>query len=119
MMTFLAYYTYHGRTLANPVATLNLGCVMHSEHGHHGQGEGRQLIFWGEGQRLDLGELRFMRDSPVATYWRDHVPRQDLIHLLRSATPEGSCGGMKFQLSSAQWAIFQRFVNSAAAEHGN
>jgi hypothetical protein len=117
-LTFLAYYTYHGRTPSSPAATLNLGCVIHPVDGHSGQGEGARLIFWVAGQGVDFGELRFTPDPLGDSYWRDGVPRQEVVPLLQGHPPEGSCGGMRFQLSSEQWETFQAFVGSAAAEQG-
>jgi hypothetical protein len=115
-LTFLAYYTAHGRSPAGPPDTLHLGCVMHPEPGHRGQGAGARLIFWVEGQQLDMGELRFTPEPLVESYWLEAVPRQAVLPLLGAATLEGSCGGVPFQLSPEQWATFQAFVAGTAAE---
>jgi hypothetical protein len=117
-LTFLAYYTAHGRTPSGPPDTLHLGCVMHPEPGHHGQGEGARLIFWVEGQQVDMGELRFTPEPLGDNYWREAVPRPAVLPLLNAATLTGSCGGVPFQLSPAQWATFQDFVAGVAAESG-
>jgi hypothetical protein len=117
-LTFLAYYTAHGRTPSGPPDTLHFGCVVHPESGHRGQEEGVRLIFWVEGQQVDMGELRFTPEPLAASYWLEEVPRQTVLPLLGAATLEGSCGGVPFQLSAAQWATFQAFVAGTAAERG-
>jgi hypothetical protein len=117
-LTFLAYYTAHGRTLSGPPDTLHLGCVTHPEPGQRGQGAGTRLIFSVEGQPVDMGELRFTPEPLGDNYWREAVPRQAVLPLLGAATLAGSCGGVPFQLSPAQWATFQAFVAGTAAESG-
>jgi hypothetical protein len=115
-LTFLAYYTAHGRTLSGPPDTLHLGCVTHPESDQRGQGVGARLIFSVEGQQVDMGELRFTPEPLGDNYWREAVPRQAVLPLLGAPTLAGSCGGVPFQLSPAQWATFQAFVAGAAAE---
>jgi hypothetical protein len=118
-LTFLAYYTVHGRSPSGPPDTLHLGCVLHPEAGHHGQGEGARLLFRVEGQQVEMGELRFTPEPPAASYWLEAVPRYAVLPLLGQATAEGSCGGLPFQLSPEQWATFQAFVAGTAAEPGS
>lgn len=115
-MTFLAYYTAHGRSPSGPPETLHFGCVIHPASSHRGQGAGARLTFWVEGQQLDMGELRFTPDPLVESYWLEAVPRQAVLPLLGAARLEGSCGGIPFQLSPEQWGIFQAFAAGAAAE---
>jgi hypothetical protein len=117
-LTFLAYYTYHGRTPSSPAPTLNLGCVIHPMDGRSGQGEGARLVLWVGGQGVDFGELRFRPDPQGESYWRDGVPHQEMVPLLQGHPPEGSCGGTRFRLSPEQWEAFQAFVASAAAGRG-
>jgi hypothetical protein len=117
-LTFLAYYTVPGRTPLGPPDTLHLGCVVHAEPGHHREGAGAQLIFWVEGQALNMGELRFTTEPLADSYWCEAVPRQAVLPLLGAAALEGSCGGVPFRLSPAQWTTFQAFVAGVAAEPG-
>lgn len=117
-LTFLAYYTSQGRRPSGPPDPLHLGCVVHPESGPPGQGEGSHLIFWVEGQQLDMGELRFTPEPLAENYWRESVPRQAVLPLLGGTTLEGSCGGVPFQLSQEQWATFHAFVAGTTTEPG-
>lgn len=117
-LTFLAYYTVPGRVPSGAPDTLHFGCVVHHDAGHRGQGAGARLIFRVQDHPLDLGELRFAPGAGADNYWREGVPRQAVLPVLAAATLEGSCGGVPFQLSPAQWATFQAFVAGAAAESG-
>ena len=117
-LTFLAYYTSPGRSPSGPPDPLHLGCAVHPESGHRGQGEGSRLIFSVEGQQLDMGELRFTPEPLAENYWLESVPRQAVLPLLEGTTLEGSCGGVPFQLSPEQWATFQAFVAGTATESG-
>jgi hypothetical protein len=117
-LTFLAYYTAHGRRPSGPPDTLHLGCVVHLEPGHRAQEAGARLIFWVDGQQFDMGELRSTPEPLAENYWLERVPRQAVLPILGAATLEGSCGGVPFRLSPEQWATFQAFVAGAAAEPG-
>jgi len=118
-LTFLAYYTSPGRSPSGPPDPLHLGCVVHPESGHRGQGEGARLIFSVEGQQLDMGELRFTPEPLAENYWLESVPRRALLPLLEGTTLEGSCGGVSFQFSPEQWATFQAFIAGTATEPGS
>jgi hypothetical protein len=117
-LTFLAYYTVPGRVPSGAPDTLHFGCVVHHDAGNRGQGAGARLIFRAQDQPLDLGELRFAPGAGADNYWREGVPRQTVLPVLAAATLEGSCGGVPFRLSPAQWATLQAFVAGAAAESG-
>jgi hypothetical protein len=115
-LTFLAYYTAHGRTPSGPPETLNLGCIVHPDPDHRGHGEGSRLLLRVDGQEMDMGELRFTPEPHADSYWLERVSHQAMLPLFGAGAIEGSCGGLPFRLSPAQLATFEAFVAGTAAE---
>jgi hypothetical protein len=84
----------------------------------HGESEGdsARLIFLVDGQRVDVGQMRYSPGSGSASYSILGVPQTLMQRVAQGTSVEGRCGGRTFTLEAGHLEGLRKFLAGETGE---
>jgi hypothetical protein len=113
--TLIALTVYLGSRVSGPPADMSIICAM-TPGGS--ETDGARLIFLVDGQRIEVGEMRYSPGVRSASYSRLGVLRTLMQDVAQGTSVEGRCGGRTFTLEAGHLEGLQKFLAGETGEPG-